>query len=963
MRMQQLRLLQQQPLQQLLLQQQTATLPLHAAAAAAAAAIQAVAAEAAVKEAESATEGATAAGLRGTPPSGPIVTLCCCCCCCCSSKTAAATAAAAAAVKASTTRASAGVACRSVTSSRRSAVYGRVFRCPSAAATATAAAAAAAARGKAAAAMAAAAEDAAAEGRAFAELEELLSQEEFDQAYKAASQLPVSVEQTHAVVYSSLQTRRWAEARAAIRKLRQHLQQQQQKSPTAAAAAAAAAGDFGLEEAYCFYRLNNPQKALQLLSELQQQKLRPQDEAAATHLHAQVLHRCGRYREAFEIYARLLAASSKQDKEILLLRLLLLRHQLLLSCCLAQCARTRSTAQFGAAVAAAADLLVSNYLACMTCMLQTEAASCSSSSSSSRSKEKPHPAAVSAALQNDCSSSGTFELPFNAACLAMQQGDLDTAESLLHRSIAEEGVSLADVMSCLENGRAGELAGLLVQQAVLQQQQGHAAAAERVYAMLQSAIEQQQQQRQQQQQHEQQQQQQQLDVGVAAVAMTNQSVLSLKRRQRLEGDLEERLRRMGPLDLLQHKLTKPQALGIGVVRCLGLLQAGRTEEALRVVSSLSSRLGGFVGLERLKATIQFVSGKLSKAEQTLRCLLETSIPEQQSLDSPRLDLQLALGALLLQKGDRPQASALLREVQQQLLKLAQHKRTSSTSSSSSSSSSSSRYLTLLGAAFELQQQADGIDGVFESLQLQTALEGVQGLAAVSASVDFSLAAAALAASVGRWEFAAAQSEQALQRLQQQQQQQQQERDGEAAATAELRALVSLAEALCRCDLEKAGVYVQRLMRFIPQSVSLLDADEIELRSLPATRSRKAAAAAAAAAAASGAGGVVKATKKRRRKKIRYPKGFDPTKPQLPPDPERWLPKYERSATAHTYSSSSSSNSSSSSGSSSSSSSSSSHNKAERVLRLQELIQEDAEETERNPKRRGTGSPDPRYKQG
>ncbi|XP_061352959.1 uncharacterized protein LOC133297780 [Gastrolobium bilobum] len=35
-------------------------------------------------------------------------------------------------------------------------------------------------------------------------------------------------------------------------------------------------------------------------------------------------------------------------------------------------------------------------------------------------------------------------------------------------------------------------------------------------------------------------------------------------------------------------------------------------------------------------------------------------------------------------------------------------------------------------------------------------------------------------------------------------------------------------------------------------------------------------------------------KKKRKRKPRYPKGFDPAKPGPPPDPERWLPKRERS---------------------------------------------------------------------
>ncbi|KAF5177383.1 Signal recognition particle subunit srp72 [Thalictrum thalictroides] len=36
------------------------------------------------------------------------------------------------------------------------------------------------------------------------------------------------------------------------------------------------------------------------------------------------------------------------------------------------------------------------------------------------------------------------------------------------------------------------------------------------------------------------------------------------------------------------------------------------------------------------------------------------------------------------------------------------------------------------------------------------------------------------------------------------------------------------------------------------------------------------------------------TKKKRKRKPRYPKGFDPANPGPPPDPERWLPKRERS---------------------------------------------------------------------
>lgn len=36
------------------------------------------------------------------------------------------------------------------------------------------------------------------------------------------------------------------------------------------------------------------------------------------------------------------------------------------------------------------------------------------------------------------------------------------------------------------------------------------------------------------------------------------------------------------------------------------------------------------------------------------------------------------------------------------------------------------------------------------------------------------------------------------------------------------------------------------------------------------------------------------TRKRKKKKPRLPKGFDPANPPPPPDPERWVPKWQRS---------------------------------------------------------------------
>ena len=41
------------------------------------------------------------------------------------------------------------------------------------------------------------------------------------------------------------------------------------------------------------------------------------------------------------------------------------------------------------------------------------------------------------------------------------------------------------------------------------------------------------------------------------------------------------------------------------------------------------------------------------------------------------------------------------------------------------------------------------------------------------------------------------------------------------------------------------------------------------------------------------GGAAIMIAQKRRKKPKYPKGFDPTNPGPLPDPERWLPKWER----------------------------------------------------------------------
>jgi len=110
------------------------------------------------------------------------------------------------------------------------------------------------------------------------------------------------------------------------------------------------------------------------------------------------------------------------------------------------------------------------------------------------------------------------------------------------------------------------------------------------------------------------------------------------------------------------------------------------------------------------------------------------------------------------------------------------------------------------------------------------------------------------------------------------------------------ALCGLVQALAVTDPERAAEYAQRLK--VP-SFDHLDAEELESVPIPkvgAMLSRKKGDKEASneeEAALQAEKEKEKREKKKQRKKKRYPKDFDPENPGPPPDPERWLPKRER----------------------------------------------------------------------
>eukprot|EP00897_Mesotaenium_endlicherianum_P002184 jgi/Mesen1/1994/ME000147S01088 len=125
-------------------------------------------------------------------------------------------------------------------------------------------------------------------------------------------------------------------------------------------------------------------------------------------------------------------------------------------------------------------------------------------------------------------------------------------------------------------------------------------------------------------------------------------------------------------------------------------------------------------------------------------------------------------------------------------------------------------------------------------------------------------------------------------------------EGASSPAVKAEALTGLVSSTAVCDPAAAEKYELELPP-MPGTASL-DAAALErsASAQPFSRAKRPAPSAAAAAGGDGegAGGegneAVKARKKRKKKKVIYPKGFDPANPGPPPDPERWLPRKERS---------------------------------------------------------------------
>ncbi|KAH0732962.1 hypothetical protein KY289_004150 [Solanum tuberosum] len=105
----------------------------------------------------------------------------------------------------------------------------------------------------------------------------------------------------------------------------------------------------------------------------------------------------------------------------------------------------------------------------------------------------------------------------------------------------------------------------------------------------------------------------------------------------------------------------------------------------------------------------------------------------------------------------------------------------------------------------------------------------------------------------------------------------------------IEALVGLIQTAAHADIEKAEAYEKQLTPLL--GLKAIDVDNLEKTS----GAKQAEKGPNAGATETYEGKCKDKAKKKRKRKPKYPKGFDPANPGPPPDPERWLPKRERSS--------------------------------------------------------------------
>eukprot|EP00899_Mesostigma_viride_P008537 jgi/Mesvir1/17685/Mv07865-RA.1 len=509
--------------------------------------------------------------------------------------------------------------------------------------------------------------------------------------------------------------------------------------------------------------------------------------------------------------------------------------------------------------------------------------------------------------------SDSFEMAFNAACAAIERGELASAEAMLlaGQRVGREALIEDDAT---EEEVESELAALVVQLHYVRQLMGRSTEALAGYVDILKAKPD--------------------DPVALAVAACNLVALrgaremfdGLKRMDRL---IDKAGGKLSLTPALEGRLSQRQRDAILLNRCLLLLRSGKMDACREVLAAMQGELasataqggGGAGGGSNVGAA----------ATRDLLVLLEAAVllHEKKGEEADRL--------LAAHAQRSPDASDLLHLTRAEMA-AAQKDATRALASLAQLSPALRHCPAVLATRCALLDRAGNGDAALE--ELQATIEFYDRQAAESGSPVLApqlrlwKEAAATYQSHGRFDKAVALFERLLQASSAP------SRGGDAATDADLRseAVLGLVMSAIHADAEAAEKY-SKFLPPLPNAASV-NVDALErTAAIPAPATAAAAGGAASGkdagkkpeggaagegkgkevvggADAGGKGGKGAAgagqdnkgkraakkagnedadrpKKKRKRKKI-YPKGFDPANPGPPPDPERWLPKSERS---------------------------------------------------------------------
>eukprot|EP00249_Psilotum_nudum_P010597 c22638_g1_i1 orf=54-2165(+) len=431
-------------------------------------------------------------------------------------------------------------------------------------------------------------------------------------------------------------------------------------------------------------------------------------------------------------------------------------------------------------------------------------------------------------------SSSSFELAYNAGCALIERGSYAKAEELLqlaHRIGQEMLIEDEYTDDEVEN----ELAPISVQLAYVRQMQGRIVEAMESYNnLLKLKL---------------------ADAPSTAVASNNLVALrnakdmfdSLKKIDKLieKKDSDQGLKFVNGLE---HKLSLRQKEAIGFNRCLLLLHSNKLDQARELVSSLQEKFSGSILVTMLHAALLLKEGKLNQAENMLWQYVE----KHPNYSMPTLLVHAQIAALA---GHHLAAAESLEHITE-----LQHR-----------PGMVATLVALKEKGGDLQGAEAILDAAIQSWEKHMGEDTSTLEVIMREAASFKLRHKKLE-----------EASDIFLRL---------SKSSSLAVRAE--ALIGLVCSTVYTDLGQAELYESQLPALSGQSGLDPIVLESSMSAIPFSGREKQ----PRVAEDTLPEGVERAKNKNRRKrkrKPRYPKGFDPANPGPPPDPERWLPKRERS---------------------------------------------------------------------